>query len=89
MLNITGMKIKDSINEMKNIDIKTVDKSTLIDIRTVTINEKLPVEKRIRQLVADLHNPYCFLIGEIAVKIEYEDTEVTFEQRFERIMMNQ
>lgn len=83
------MKIKDSINEMKNIDIKTVDKSTLIDIRTVTINEKLPVEKRIRQLVAKLHNPYCFLVGEIAVKIEYEDTEVTFEQRFERIMMNQ
>lgn len=83
------MTIEDQINEMKHVDIQTVDKSTLVDIRTVTINEKLPVEERIRQLVEGLHNPYCFLVGDIAVKIEYEDTEVTFEQRFERMMMNQ
>lgn len=83
------MAIEDQMKEMKNVDIQTVDKSTLVDIRTVTIDEKLPVEERIKQLVEGLRNPYCFLVGDIAVKIEYEDTEVTFEQRLERIIMNQ
>ncbi len=83
------MTIEDQMKEMKNVDIQTVDKSTLVDIRTVTIDEKLPVEERIKQLVEGLRNPYCFLVGDIAVKIEYEDTEVTFEQRLERIIMNQ
>lgn len=86
MPNIT---IEERIKEMKNVDIRTVDKNTLVDIRTVTIDESLPVEERIRQLVEGLRNPYCFLVGDVAVKIEYEDTEVTFEQRFEKIMMNQ
>lgn len=89
MVCLPDMIIEEQIKEMKNVDIQTVDKSTLVDIRTVSIDEKLPVEERIKQLVKGLHNPYCFLIGDIAVKIEYEDTEVTFEQRFERIMVNQ
>lgn len=83
------MSIEERIKEMKNVDIRTVDKNTLVDIRSVTIDESLPVEERIRQLVEGLRNPYCFLVGDVAVKIEYEDTEVTFEQRFEKIMMNQ
>lgn len=80
--------IEEQMNEMKNVDIHTVDRSSLVDIRTVQIDEGLPVEERIKQLAEGLKNPYCFLIGDIVVKVEYEDTEVTFEQRFERIMTN-
>ena len=85
---MADLSIDEKIREMKNVDIQTVDKSTLVDIRTVAIDENLPVEERIKQLVEGLRNPYCFKVGEVAVKIEYEDTEVTFEQRFERIMIN-
>ncbi len=77
-----------TINEIKNVDIRTVDKSTLVDIRTVAIDENLPVEERIKQFVEGIKNPYCFRVGDVAVKIEYEDTDVTFEQRFERIIAN-
>jgi hypothetical protein len=85
---MADLSIDEKIREMKNVDIQTVDKSTLVDIRTVAIDENLPVEERIKQLVEGLRNPYCFKVGDVAVKIEYEDTEVTFEQRFERIMIN-
>lgn len=81
-------EIEKTINEMKNVDIRTVDKSTLVDIRTVAIDENLPVEERIKQFVEGIKNPYCFRVGDVAVKIEYEDTDVTFEQRFERIIAN-
>lgn len=80
--------IEEKINKMKNVDIRTVDRSALVDIRTVSIDDTLPVEERIKQLVEGLHNPYCFLVGDVVVKVEYEDTEVTFEQRFERIIAN-
>jgi len=85
---MSDLLIEEKIREMKNVDIRTVDKSTLVDIRSVAIDENLPVEERIKQLVEGLRNPYCFKVGDVAVKIEYEDTEVTFEQRFERIMIN-
>jgi hypothetical protein len=85
---MANLSIDEKIREMKSVDIKTVDKSTLVDIRTVAIDQNLPVEERIKQLVEGLRNPYCFKVGDVAVKIEYEDTEVTFEQRFERIMIN-
>ncbi len=85
---MADISIDEIIREMKNADIQTVDKNTLVDIRTVAIDENLPVEERIKQLVEGLHNPYCFKVGDVAVKIEYEDTEVTFEQRFERIIIN-
>jgi len=85
---MSDLLIEEKIREMKNVDIRTVDKSTLVDIRSVVIDENLPVEERIKQLVEGLRNPYCFKVGDVAVKIEYEDTEVTFEQRFERIMIN-
>ncbi|RDY32007.1 DUF6870 family protein [Lachnotalea glycerini] len=85
---MSDLLVEEKIEAMKNVDIRTVDKSTLVDIRDVSIDENLPVEERIRQLVEGLRNPYCFLVGDVAVKVEYEDTEVTFEQRFERIMIN-
>lgn len=88
MSQMSDILVDEKIKEMKNVDIRTVDKSTLVDIRDVTIDESLPVEERIRQLVEGLHNPYCFLVGDVVVKVEYEDTEVTFEQRFEKILMN-
>ncbi len=79
---------EEQIKIMKNVDINTVDPESLVDIKNVQIDEQKPVEERIRQLIQIIHNPYCFLVNGIIVKVEYEDTEVSFEQRFERLVAN-
>lgn len=80
--------IEERLNKMKNVDIRTVDKEKLVDIRTVIVDNTLPLQDRIFNFIEKLDNPYCFRVGEVAVKVEYEDTDVTFEQRFEKLLLN-
>lgn len=70
------------INAMKNIDIRTVDKSTLVDIDTVTINPKDCPEKKMADYIQQVKNPYCFLCNGYAVKMEFADNGRTIEDCF-------
>lgn len=47
MSQMSDIIIEEKIKGMKNMDIRTVDKSTLVDIRDVVIDVNLPVEERI------------------------------------------
>ena len=72
--------------EMKAVDIRTVDKDTLVDIRDVKIDRSLPKEERIRSFVEQIKNPYCFKCGNVAVKMVFADTDVTLEDRMEHYL---
>jgi len=58
-----------TITDMKNIDIRTVDPSTLVDIKTVKVNTDLPVEERKKDYIRQVKNPYCFKCGKVVVKM--------------------
>lgn len=75
------MKAFNELLEMKQVDIKSVDKSTLTDISKININTDLPVEKRINSFLSKVTNPYCVLVGDIAVKFSYMDTQDTITDR--------
>ena len=40
-----------TVEEMKAVDIRTVDRETLVDIRDVKIDRSLPLEERVRSFV--------------------------------------
>ena len=40
-----------TVEEMKAVDIRTVDRETLVDIRDVIIDRSLPLEERVRSFV--------------------------------------
>jgi len=69
----------NTIVEMKHTDIRTVDKSKLVDINTIKINPSDNPEKKMKDYVEQVKNPYCFLCGEYAVKIEFDNEEKTIE----------
>lgn len=71
-----------SIEAMKNTDIRTVDKATLVDISKVCINPKDSPEKKMSDYINQVKNPYCFLCNGYAVKLEFSDTERTIEDCF-------
>ena len=75
-----------TVEEMKAVDIRTVDKDTLVDIRDVKIDRSLPKEDRIRSFVEQVKNPYCFKCGDVAVKMVFADTDVTLEDRMEHYL---
>lgn len=70
------------LDSMRMVDIRSVDKEELVDLKDVVIDEKQPVPDRIAQFVAQIRNPYCFRIGDIAVKVVYQEKGPTFQQNF-------
>ena len=54
-----------TVEEMKAVDIRTVDRETLVDIRDVKIDRSLPLEERVRSFVEQIKNPYCVRCGEV------------------------
>lgn len=74
------------LEEMKNVDIRTVDKSTLVDLNDVYIDTTLSVEDRIKSFIKQVKNPYVFKVGDIAVKVVYQDSGLSLKDRFEELI---
>jgi len=75
-----------TVEEMKNVDVRTVSRDDLVDIRDVHIDRTLPKEERIRSFVQQIRNPYCFKCGNVVVKTSFADTDVTLEERMEHYL---
>ena len=71
---------------LKQVDVRTVDPDTLVDIRTLEIDKALPREQRMAEFVRQVKNPYCFRVGKVAVSVGYSGDGVTFEQRMEHYL---
>lgn len=74
------------VEEMKNIDIRTVDPETLVDIRMVEIDDSLPKEERLASFIRQIKNPYCFRVGNVVVKNVYSSDGVSLRDRFEQFV---
>ncbi len=85
--NIKGLQAMD-MQEMKDIDIRTVDKSKLVDLNTVVIDESRPIAERVASFVQQIQNPYCFRVGDMAVKVVYQEEGPTFQQNFESMLLS-
>ena len=70
-----------SIINMKNIDLNTVDRDALVDIRDVKVNTALPKWERAIDFIRQIGNPYCYKHGKYVVKVGFSDTEVSLEER--------
>lgn len=71
------------LEQMKNIDVRTVDRDTLVDATGVTINMDLPKRERMMDSAKRLGNPYCFRCGKVVVKLSHADTAATIDDRVE------
>ena len=73
-----------SIEEMKNVDVRTVDRDGLVDINEIEIDDSLPLKERAAEFLRQIKNPYCFRVGTVVVKNVYSDDGVSLQERFEQ-----
>lgn len=73
----------EKLSEMQNVDIRTVNKDDLVDLNSVQIDGTLPIPERINSFIQQIKNPYCFRIGDVAVKVVYKEDGPTFQQNIE------
>jgi hypothetical protein len=72
---------------LKNVDIRTVNPTELVDIGKVDINHNLPLDERFRNYIEQIKNPYCFKCGNTVVKISHSKTEDTIEDIIENFLL--
>lgn len=61
------------LDAMQSVDIRSVDKSALVNVQGLGFDNSLSGRERIKQLVETVKNPYCFRYGDLGVKIEFTD----------------
>jgi len=76
-----------SIEEMRNMDVRTVKREELADIREVEVNKRKSREGQIKDYLEQIKNPYCYRYGEYVVKIGFEDTTVTLTDRLQELIL--
>ena len=65
--------------KMRNVDPRTVDRSKLVQRASVVIDPSADKAERIRSYVQQIKNPYCYLDGDIVVKLSFSETGRTIE----------
>lgn len=75
-----------SVEAMRNIDPRTVDRSTLMQRSSVRLDPSAPREERLRDFIRQIKNPYCYLDGKTVVKISFTNTATTIEDCLENYL---
>lgn len=72
-----------SIEEMKNVDIKSVNPNELVDLESIMVSNQHSKEERINNYIEQIKNPYCFRVGKIIVKVDFTEGGRTFQENLE------
>ena len=65
------MDRQTELDRLKNMDIEQCEPDQLVDLRSVSIDNSLPVPERMRSFVKQIKNPYLFKVDDITVKVEF------------------
>lgn len=69
------------LEQMKNVDIQTVNRDSLVDIQTIQVDTSLPKNERILSFLENIKNPYCFKCGQMVVKVKFDEGSMTLQDR--------
>lgn len=76
------------LEEMAKVDIRTVRKQDLEDIKEVHIDHQLSKEERIRSFIRQIKNPYCYRCGDVVVKVNFALDAGSMQEKMEQYLMN-
>lgn len=65
------LSLVEQLQEMAQVDIRTVDPKELVDIESVKIRTGLPDEERVADYIRQIKNPYCYLYKGMVIKISF------------------
>ncbi len=71
------------LEEMASVDVRTVDISTLTDLRDIKINTKDSVSRKMASFAEQTNNLYVNRIGDYVVKVRYQKEGPTIDEKME------
>lgn len=65
------MKQEHDCSALASVDIEGVNKEELVDVGNITLDTSIPQQERAGWILEAVKNPYCFRVGDMAVKLEF------------------
>lgn len=72
----------ETLHRMRDVDIKTIDKSTLRELKKVRVKKDLPVPERVADFIEQIGNPYCFTVDGTIVKLRFKNDGTSCKEAF-------
>ncbi len=67
------------LEDLKNIDIRTVNRDELVERKNIRIDPNASHEERLQSYIQQIKNPYCYKDGKTVVKISFSNTDTSIE----------
>ena len=67
--------------EMKKVDICTVELNILEDLDKIDVDKSLTKEERLLDFITKIKNPFCFICNGMVVKTSYSNTKDSLEDK--------
>ena len=77
-----------TLRTMAETDINTISKESLIDIKDVTIDMEKGKQERISEFFRQIKNPYCFVCNGMIVKMHFNGSEKTLEEKLDSYFLS-
>ena len=68
-----------TLAEMRNVDPGKVDRGTLVQRSEVRVPKKGGKYERISEYMRQVGNPYCYLDGDVVVKVSFAGSDNSIE----------
>ena len=72
---------EDTLTQMAEVDIRTVDINELTDLREIEIDSSQPVEKKLAAFARQPKHVYVNRIGDYAVKVRFQESGATIDDK--------
>ena len=76
------------LEELKKVDVRTVDVSALEDIEKIEIDSSLSARERWMDFAEKIKNPFCFICNGMVVKISYSEAKESLENKMVQLCMS-
>jgi len=76
------------MDALKSVDIRTMGKEELADIREVEVDRSLPLDERKKAYLEAVGNPYAVRVGDMKVSVRFAENGASFEEVFENMLRN-
>ena len=76
------------LEELKKVDVRTVDISALEDIEKIEIDSSLSARERWVDFAEKIKNPFCFICNGMVVKVSYSEAKESLENKLVQLCMS-
>ena len=74
--------------EMKKVDIRTVELNILEDLDKMDVDKSLTKEERLLDFITKIKNPFCFICNGMVVKTSYSNTKDSLEDKLVQLCLS-